>query len=385
MKTKSIITPDRNIVLIIKQSGIPYLMPNVYLVTAKSNLSEKRLLNYATVIKRILRFFESLDINLDEAFASGDFSEIFKLIPTFFDQMAGQLELSDENFNLHVNVFKGFTIWAINRYLTKTVKEFDRLKKLKLNNLTKCEDLFSSFILKEKKSRDQFKVIDDNVIDFILEMWEPFAKKVTAHQIRNYLIIRVLFETGIRLGELLNLKTSDLIIENGITYVKIIDTFFPDSRSDRAKLKNLQSSRIIALSESTSELIEVYIHNYRRHYYPKIEKKTSHPFLFTSKLGKPLSKSNVYFIFDTLNVELKKVFATGVKITPHMLRHTFAYNFLKFLIEEKNLDMERAKDELRITCGWSPSSVMPQHYAGKYIWESANTHNISRINSIYGK
>jgi hypothetical protein len=52
---------------------------------------------------------------------------------------------------------------------------------------------------------------------------------------------------------------------------------------------------------------------------------------------------------------------------------------LKYLIETKNIDMERAKDELRNICGWSINSSMPNYYARRYISLIANKHNMERV------
>jgi integrase len=112
--------------------------------------------------------------------------------------------------------------------------------------------------------------------------------------------------------------------------------------------------------------------------------KLKHGFLFTSELGKPLSKTAISDIFGKINSALlaqnKRIF---INLSPHVLRHTFADSFLQYLIEVRKMDMERAKDELRIVCGWSVSSVMPLHYASRYISKSANQHNLDRIATTF--
>jgi hypothetical protein len=41
----------------------------------------------------------------------------------------------------------------------------------------------------------------------------------------------------------------------------------------------------------------------------------------------------------------------SISFTPHLLRHHFAEQYLEYLIEQENIDMERAKDKLRDICG----------------------------------
>ena len=382
MKVKAInVTPTKNIILLLNSNGIPLLFPNLYLVTYKNALSEKRLQYIVTVLKRATEFFTSKDISFEELLLNGDFDIVFKFIHSFYEEYLEQYKLSEEAYNIHVYFLRDYVLWSIQRYLHR-VHRSSFISILKLN-IVKCEDLFNSFLIRNKKHPTSFKVIEKNHIDYIIS--ELYNKKENgAINFRNYLVVKLLYETGIRLGELLNLKTTDIIFEDSKTYFKIIENNSDDTRKDKPRIKNVQSNRVIALSSSNSELIEHYIVKIRRKNYSVIGTKIKHSFLFCSKLGKPLSKSNIQLLFQQINRECcTSYYLVPQRITPHTLRHTFAYNFLKFLIEEKELDLERAKDELRNTCGWKPSSNMPQLYAGKYIWESANKHNIERINSLY--
>lgn len=384
MNVKSIyLTPTKCIVLILRDDGVPCLLANLYLVSAKSNLAEKSLLDYALAIRRIYEFYIVKSINVELFLIRGNFEFLFGSIPEFFDSYLSNFKLGTHAFNLHVVCLRDFVLWVLKRYLHKNYNNRENYNSILIMNISKFEDLFSTFLLKNKTPNKYFKVIDLEKFERILFHLAKQVNEGASNTVRDTIILKLLIETGIRIGELLNLKTTDIIDENNTSYIKIHSSQIHDSRKYKPRVKNTQSFRIIALSSELSELLYSYIKKERRNNYKVKGSKVPHPFIFTSKLGNPLSKSSINKLFERINLLYNEENEFADRITPHKLRHTFAYNFLKFLIENKGLDMDRAKDELRITCGWSPSSTMPQLYAGKYVWEMANGHNLERINKMY--
>jgi len=164
-------------------------------------------------------------------------------------------------------------------------------------------------------------------------------------------------------------------------YMSIASSLNPeDTRADLPDLKNSQSERIVAINEQLYILSDHYILHLRRPVRKGKPMNLNHGFLFTSELGKPLSKGAVADIFRKINSTLLILNKpSSIRISPHVLRHTFADNFLQYLIDIRHLDMARAKDELRAVCGWTIDSPMPLHYAARYISRMANQHNLDRI------
>lgn len=127
---------------------------------------------------------------------------------------------------------------------------------------------------------------------------------------RDQLLLLLLAETGYRIGEIL-----------GIHYVKDIDyrnrmikVYFRDDNENDARAKNAEY-RKAKISEDTFAFLMDYIAEYG--------KQLQHQnYLFINimgeGIGKPLKVGSVY---DMLNRMEKK---TGIKITPHRLRHYFA-------------------------------------------------------------
>lgn len=133
---------------------------------------------------------------------------------------------------------------------------------------------------------------------------------------RNQLIIELLYATGMRRAELINLKLSDLNA----------------SRSALKVLGKRNKERIIPIISSLGELFE----NYIRHR-STISNKTDEQFLFITKTGNKIYETLVYRVinkyFSLVSPKLKK--------SPHILRHTFATHLLN-----KGADLNAVKELL---------------------------------------
>ncbi|MFP4462079.1 MAG: site-specific tyrosine recombinase/integron integrase [Thermotogota bacterium] len=115
--------------------------------------------------------------------------------------------------------------------------------------------------------------------------------------IKHRLLIKLLYSTGLRLQELVNLKREDIDFKR-----KLINVNRGKGRKDRVTL----------LSESIKEdLIE---------YLARTEFNTR--YLFEGRKGK-YSKKSVQKILETQGKHINK------KVTPHMLRHSFATHLLE--------------------------------------------------------
>ncbi len=116
---------------------------------------------------------------------------------------------------------------------------------------------------------------------------------------RNKLIIELLYATGIRLSELINLKQADLSITNG--HIKV--------------LGKRNKERIVPFNNSLKHTFEAYLKH--------VEVKSS-DYLFITKEGKKLYEK---FVYRVVNKYLSHVTSIQKK-SPHVLRHTFATHML---------------------------------------------------------
>lgn len=115
-------------------------------------------------------------------------------------------------------------------------------------------------------------------------------------QIRNHAVIATFLQTGIRLNELRQLKTIDLDFQQ---------------QTLKVRMGKGQKMRLIPIHPNLKMILEQY--------QTFLEQKNIYsPWLFPSSRTKsPLSPKYIQDICRKISIE------TGIKFTPHMLRHTF--------------------------------------------------------------
>ncbi|MDT0676990.1 tyrosine-type recombinase/integrase [Autumnicola musiva] len=361
---------DINKPVLCKES-VPVYLPFKYNILSLKNKSYKTQYNYMHSIKILFEFFEDQKINLQLEILKSNFSLILGKI----DSLTMYLETKESKTkdasnpnsfltkNNHLCRMRNFLEWC-NLYFNNSSNDENRQIESIFNSHIVSFGYNSSYTSLEKKDIK-------NILDLAHPHSEnnPFVKK---NRVRNFVIILLLSETGLRLSELLKIKTDDFIRDGRKIYLRIVNRNIDkeDTRKNPPSLKNYYGIRTVGISQGTYELIDLYIQQHRK-------KNQHHSYLFTSDInGNPLAKNSVSNIFHIISIKL------NLKFTPHVLRHFFSETMLEFLIEIKKIDMERAKDELRIICGWSINSNMPNLYTKNYISKLANNHNQERITCV---
>ena len=150
-----------------------------------------------------------------------------------------------------------------------------------------------------KKDNSLPKFVKDNDIDKMFEI--PNTR--TWIGMRNLLIIRMLYATGVRVSELVNIKLKDI------------------NKSERTIriLGKGSKERIVVYGIHTKDALEDYLNRGRR----QIDIHNSE-YLFLNKDGNKLSDRYVRKIID----EIIAAASITMHVSPHMLRHTFATSML---------------------------------------------------------
>lgn len=154
-------------------------------------------------------------------------------------------------------------------------------------------------ISKIKKDGSLPKYIKDNDLE---KLFNVFDKEKTLDQ-RNLLILEMLYATGIRVGELVNIKLND--IDHYNKSIKI--------------LGKGRKERIVFYGSFCEDILDLYLNNGRKELL-----KVPNDYLFLNKNGTKLSSRYIGKIID----KAIKVCEVDYHISPHTLRHTFATDLL---------------------------------------------------------
>jgi len=211
--------------------------------------------------------------------------------------------------------------------------------------------------------------LDDVVLDALEEIIRPGneANPVTDFglQMRNALMFAILRLTGIRRGELLNLKIEDFDFAKST--VKIVRR--ADSSDDPRTYQPLAKTR-----ERTFPLIPELmdrVHEYISKYRSKVPGARKHGYLFvTHRQGKtvgwPISSSGFGKFIGTLS-SLADDFSS---LHTHALRHHWNYIFSK-QCDERGTTPEREEKLRSYLMGWSETSETAGTYNKRHIKEEA--------------
>ena len=135
------------------------------------------------------------------------------------------------------------------------------------------------------------------------------------NNLRNKFLIKLLFETGIRAGEALGLRHSDVNSVGGKNEIYIV---YRDDNVNDAKGKS-KSERIVQASGDLMRLYGRYIINE----YPDVDSDYIFVNIWKGEIGHPMKYSTVRGLFKSLK---KK---TGIDVYAHLLRHTHATQLIR--------------------------------------------------------
>lgn len=168
---------------------------------------------------------------------------------------------------------------------------------LNLKGYTKINPLENIGYPKREKKLPKFVYYDE--LESIIE-----EAKTGEFGERNSLMIELLYATGLRVSELVDIKIKDINFTN-----KSITALGKGS-----------IERIVYFGDYAKDILNKYINDFRSKYL----KNNKHDYLFINKNGDKITSRGVRLILDNI---LKRV-TIKTKISPHSLRHTFATHLL---------------------------------------------------------
>jgi len=216
-------------------------------------------------------------------------------------------------------ILHGFSSATIKTY-TLVIKNF--IKFCNKSSLNLSKDAVKYYLLSLDKERNTIRLYYSAIKFFFKEVLEnPFSlneiplkkkskklpkiltkieiKKLidSLENLKHKLIIKILYSTGLRLSELINLKRKDIDVNEKIIYVN-------NGKGNKDRKTIIAESILIDLLK----------------YYSITTFKTE--YVFEGRKGK-YSKKTVQTILEKVGRKIDK------KVTPHMLRHSFATHLLE--------------------------------------------------------
>ena len=191
---------------------------------------------------------------------------------------------------------KNQTPRSISRNIS-TLKSF--YKYLKLNKKIKINPMDQINNPKTKKTLP--KVLSEEEINNLLDI-----QLKTNFDYRNKAMLELMYSSGLRVSELINLNVNDIDLDN-----------------DTVKIYGKGSKeRIIPLNDYAKEALKEYLKTHRK----ELFKHGENNYLFLNNHGNKMTRQGFFKILQKIAKE-KKI---KTEFSPHTLRHSFATHLLKY-------------------------------------------------------
>ncbi len=238
-----------------------------YLLVDK-NYSKNTIESY---IRDIVFFLEYENKKIDDISKKDIDNYILHILPNYNENSVNRVVASIKSFYKYLTLYKGF--------------------------INVSEDVSS---LKRKKALPKYLSIEE--VDKLLDI-----KLETPFDYRNKTMLEVLYATGMRASELINLDTTNVDLEN-----KVINVYGKGSKE-----------RIVPISNIARNYLEMYINNYRFLLFVKKQKPTNA--LFLNNHGQRITRQGLYKMIENI----AKMQGIDKERTPHTLRHSFATHMIE--------------------------------------------------------
>ncbi|AMP20817.1 hypothetical protein AZF37_06200 [endosymbiont 'TC1' of Trimyema compressum] len=150
------------------------------------------------------------------------------------------------------------------------------------------------------------KRLPNFMYEYQIEKLLSIPDKETPRGLRDYCLLEVLYGTGLRVSELVNLTRGDLHLKEG--YIRVIGKG--------------NKERIVPIGSFAIKSINAYLDKGRPEFY---KEGISFEFLFIGVRGKVLNDRMVRKIID----DCIETTAQNIDVSPHIIRHSFATHLLE--------------------------------------------------------
>lgn len=242
----------------------------IYLLTVKQKEEKTTVSSYIEDIYKYLEYMEN--------------NKIKTALDIEYQNITNYLKyLDNNNYETSSIIRKIVSIKLFHKYLSEEYKIKD----------------VSSKIINPRLRRKLPNILTIEEVDNLLDI-----KLNTTFDYRNKAMLELMYSSGLRVSELVDLKLNNIDLDNG--YVRC--------------LGKGKKERIIPIGEIAIEYLKIYINEYRN----SMKKGYYTENVFLNNHGKNITRQGFFLIIKNIAKE-KNI---DKNITPHMLRHSFATHLL---------------------------------------------------------
>lgn len=242
----------------------------IYLLTVKQKEEKTTVASYIEDIYKYLEYMEN--------------NKIKTALDIEYQNITNYLKyLDNNNYETSSIIRKIVSIKLFHKYLSEEYKIKD----------------ISSKIINPRLRRKLPNILTIEEVDNLLDI-----KLNTPFDYRNKAMLELMYSSGLRVSELVDLKLNNIDLDNG--YVRC--------------LGKGKKERIIPIGEIAIEYLKKYINEYRN----SMKKGYYTENVFLNNHGKNITRQGFFLIIKNIAKE-KNI---NKNITPHMLRHSFATHLL---------------------------------------------------------
>lgn len=363
--------------------GIPLFYPSAFMSRhLKPNNTHQTQLTALDGIRRLSEWERDRNFSIEDKFLAGGLlapNEVDSLAEHVRARRRGKTDhaISSNKFNSYWAHICIYIAWLTDELLpNRNDIEIRKLVEDQANRLK------SKLITRTgSKARRKQRILEEKIPEFartqLLSLFQnPFQGLNTplhrGTRLRNVTMLRILYETGMRRGELLSLKLKHFVESSGGQGAYLVIERNHDDELDRRA--NQPVAKTLGRSVPISEELEQQLIKYRIEYRAELRNVgySDEAFIFcvhrTGRTeGQPISVNG----FNSAFLYFRNSFPSiGNSIHPHAFRHDWNYRF-SLHADELGLTEEEEAESREESMGWAPGSNMAKVYNQRHRKEKA--------------
>lgn len=367
----------------IDEPGLPLFYPTAYIArSVRPSATHETQKVYLAAIKRICDWESRSGTDLAARFHSRHFlsaAEIDSLANTLRERKSGHKGdvIGSAKYNTYIAYAAEYLRWLAHESITDS-------NSYEIRNLI---DAQNTDLLRKKRRKAGSKSAKEvsfvsNKLTFearnqLLDLFDrPFADlKEPQHfgpRLRNIVMLRILYETGMRLGELLSLKLKSVSDStSGDSAYLIIERNHNDAIDTRL---NQPVAKTLGRTVPISQILEKQLQEYRDNWradVPSVGFSDEYFIFVVHRGGRSQGQALPKTSFSSGLSIFKKAFHSLRAVHPHLLRHDWNYRFSK-IADAAGMSFEEERALREQLMGWVPGSPISRRYNLRHIMEKAN-------------